>query len=104
MTGVHISQVLETIVAERNRSERIESVIELVWSRPEGVSAGTRDTGAVVRELFTKARSDVLLAGYAVYQGKIVFSELAERMEVLPELRVRMFLNVARAYHDERSE
>jgi phosphatidylserine/phosphatidylglycerophosphate/cardiolipin synthase-like enzyme len=104
MSGVHIAKVLDAIVAERSRTERIENLVELVWTGPESVAAGTRDTGAVVRELFGKARSSVLVAGYAVYQGKRIFSDLADRMDSIPELRVRMFLNIARSHHEERTE
>ena len=41
-------------------------------------------------------REEVLVAGYAVYQGRDVFRALAERMEQLPDLKVRMFLDVHR--------
>ncbi len=39
---------------------------------------------------------EVLVAGFAVYQGKEVFSRLAERMVEIPELRVRFFLEIRR--------
>lgn len=104
MAGAHIAYVLDAIAAERARNQPIESLVELVWSGPEGITSATRDTGAVVREMFANARRSVVIAGYAVYQGKRIFRELAERMDTLPELRVRMFLNIPRAYQDERSE
>ena len=36
------------------------------------------------------------MAGYAVYQGQRVFAALADRMQALPQLNVRMFLDVQR--------
>jgi hypothetical protein len=49
-----------------------------------------------VSELFAAADEQVLIAGYAVHQGRQVFRVLAERMETRPALRVRMFLDIAR--------
>lgn len=73
---------------------------ELVWTGPEESGAETRDTGVVLRELFGGAERRVLVAGYAVHQGPQVLDVLAERMDALPELDVKMFLNVPRAYGD----
>jgi hypothetical protein len=100
---MHIAYVLDVISAERSRNQPVESFVELVWSGPEGAQAGTRDTGVVPRGMFANVRQSVLVAGYAVYQGKQIFKELADRMAASPELRVRMFLNITRNYQDGRS-
>lgn len=73
---------------------------QLVWSGPEEGSTSTRDTGVVLRELFARASKSVLVAGFAVYQGKNVFRVLADRMDAEPTLDVRMFLNIERRYGD----
>ena len=49
-----------------------------------------------MRDLFGAAESEVLVAGFAVYQGRSLFKRLAERMEERPGLRVRLFLDVQR--------
>src|SRR5262249_38283126 len=54
------------------------------------------DTGVVVRELFGSAEEEVLVAGFAIYQGREVFKRLAERMSERPSLRVTFFLDVHR--------
>lgn len=59
-------------------SRATDDVVDLVWTGPEAPEAPSRDTGVVVRELFTAAREHVLVAGYAVYQGKEVFQPLAD--------------------------
>jgi phosphatidylserine/phosphatidylglycerophosphate/cardiolipin synthase-like enzyme len=69
---------------------------ELVWTGPETAGAGSRDTAVVVQELFRSAERSVLVASFAVHQGAGVFSVLAERMKAVPDLSVRLFLNVAR--------
>jgi hypothetical protein len=40
------------------------------------------------------------VVGYAVYQGQQVFRALADRMQELPQLQVRTFLNVQRSHGD----
>ncbi len=104
MTAAHIAYLLEAITGERALNEPTDRRIELVWSGPESPQAATRDTGVVVRGMFARAKSSVLVAGYAIYQGRRIFKELCQRMDALPNLRVRMFLNITRPYHDERSD
>src|SRR5439155_23994228 len=91
-----LAHMLRLLGEERSEQQRAGDRVELVWSGPEVESAGTRDTGVVVRELFAEARHSVLVAGFAVWQGKRVFKVLADRMDADAGLVVRMFLNVAR--------
>lgn len=99
-----LAHMLRLLASKGAVSQESGDRIELVWSGPEVESAGTRDTGVVVRELFAEARHSVLVAGFAVSQGRHVFKVLAERLDGDAGLVVRMFLNVARPFHDARSE
>lgn len=72
----------------------VEDAVQLVMTGPQDSGACHRDTGVVVRDLFRRARRSVLIAGYAVYQGKHVFADLASRMDDVPSLHVRLFLNI----------
>jgi phosphatidylserine/phosphatidylglycerophosphate/cardiolipin synthase-like enzyme len=65
-----------------------------------GRGVTNRDTGVVVRECFACAQRSVLVAGYAVYQGREVFRALADRMVERPDLSARMFLDVQRGPGD----
>ncbi len=96
MTVPHLAYLLRAIADERASGQRAADKVELVWTGPETSGSASRDTSIVVRELFARAREKVLIAGFAVTHGKHVFRELAERMEQIPNLHVRMFLNVAR--------
>ena len=53
-----------------------------------------------MRELFAHAETSVLVVGYAIYQGQRVFEALARRMEEIPDLNVKMFLNISRPDND----
>ena len=95
-----LAAVLEFVVRDRARRPRLEEILDLVTTGPDVAGVTNRDTSVVVRELFAAATKSVLVAGYAVYQGREVFRALAERMNVLPELNVRMFLDVQRGPGD----
>jgi len=92
--------VLARALAGEKKEHRGASSLELVWSGPEVAGSASRDTSVVAEELFRTAREQILVAGFAVYQGRRVFASLAERMDLEPSLRVRMFLNVGRPHGD----
>lgn len=99
-----LAYFLRTLGSERADGHRAHDHLELVWTGPEGGSAQSRDTTVVVRDMFSKAERSVLVAGFAVRQGREIFRTLAERMDGLPDLDVKMFLNVGRSSpHDDRS-
>jgi phosphatidylserine/phosphatidylglycerophosphate/cardiolipin synthase-like enzyme len=100
MCPAHLAVLLEAVAQARARRPTGDALVELVWTGPEAPDSAPRDTGVVVRELFRAARKHVLVAGYAVYQGKEVFRALAERMAAVPGLRVRIFLDVQRRMDD----
>ena len=100
MESRHLADCLEMLCHDRGRRPVAEDLIDLVWTGPEVPGADNRDTGGVVRELFGTAEEELLLAGFAVYQGREVFKRLAERMSERPSLRVRFFLDVHRSPAD----
>lgn len=104
LAPVHLAELVGVLADERSSRREQTDRVELVWSGPEAQASASRDTAVVVRELFAGALRSVLVSGYAVYQGKRVFRELAENFDARPELRVRMFLNVQRDPRDTRSD
>lgn len=97
-TGVALT--LDLLASALEARPALGDAIDLVTTSPNTTRIANRDTGVVVSELFRKACTSVLVAGYAVYQGKRVFYSLAERMKERPDLNVRMFLDIQRAYGD----
>ncbi|MEZ4298878.1 MAG: DISARM system phospholipase D-like protein DrmC [Polyangiaceae bacterium] len=91
MTAAHVTEVLRLM-----GSAAPGEGASLVWSGPDEGSSETRDTGVVMRELFGSAERSVLVVGFALYQGKRIFRVLAEQMESIPALAVRMCLHVER--------
>lgn len=95
-----IAFMLELLAKDRRNRPKVEDVIDLVTTGPEASGVTNRDTSVVVRELFAGAKSTVLIAGYAVYQGQQVFAALAERMDECSTLGVRVFLDIQRRRGD----
>jgi len=99
-TEQQIAATLEMLTHDRSNGRKGEPPIDLVTSGPEAPGIANRDTAVVVRELFAHAKKSVLVVGYAVYQGASVFEALAERMEKIPGLDVKLFLDIARPDND----
>jgi phosphatidylserine/phosphatidylglycerophosphate/cardiolipin synthase-like enzyme len=99
-TPRQLASVLELLAQDRAQRPALEEVLDLVTTGPEAEGVTNRDTCVVVRELFAHARQSVLVAGYAVYQGQHVFRALADRMAEVPQLKVRLFLDVQRGPGD----
>jgi phosphatidylserine/phosphatidylglycerophosphate/cardiolipin synthase-like enzyme len=96
--------MLDLLAADRASRPHPSDLIELVWTGPEAGGVANRDTGVVVRELFSEAKSTVMIAGYKIYQGQVIFRTLAERMDLDTHLRVRMYLDVQREPGDASTE
>jgi phosphatidylserine/phosphatidylglycerophosphate/cardiolipin synthase-like enzyme len=99
----NLACLLEVLIEDRIRRPVAEDRIDLVWTGPEAPGVLNRDTSVVVRELFQGAKESVIVAGYAIYQGRVVFKALADRMEDNPRLSVHMFFNIQRPPHDDSS-
>ncbi len=96
-TGAALVAALEWLAAELEARSQPDGAVQLVASGPEPAA---RSTAVVARDLFAHAQESVLVAGYAVHQGRSVFAALAQRMESTPNLRVRLFLDVRRGPGD----
>jgi phosphatidylserine/phosphatidylglycerophosphate/cardiolipin synthase-like enzyme len=100
MQSRHIGVLVDAVAASRTRTFADAEPVELVWTGPESAGVTNRDTGVVVRDLFGSAMDEVIVAGFAVHQGREIFRRLAERMIEIPSLRVRLFLDVRRPHGD----
>jgi phosphatidylserine/phosphatidylglycerophosphate/cardiolipin synthase-like enzyme len=92
-----LAAAFEWLAEELEASREAENAAQVVASGPE---LAARSTAVVARDLFAHAEHSVLVAGYAVHQGKRVFAALARRLENTPGLRVRLFLDVRRGPGD----
>lgn len=95
--GLSVAQVawaLELVANSRHTRATSTDSIDLVLTGPGTPEIASRDTAAVVHELFSQAEQAVIVVGYAIHKGHRVFKALADRMRARPELVVRMFFDV----------
>lgn len=86
-------------VLEKHKEEILDgeqSLPELVWTGPEALNSTFRDTSIVVQDLFREAKNEVLIAGFAFYQGKEIFKELANKLDTIADFRVVFIVDVRR--------
>jgi phosphatidylserine/phosphatidylglycerophosphate/cardiolipin synthase-like enzyme len=95
----HAALLIDTVAAERPPRVGLAD-IELVTSGPDAVGA-TRDTGVVLRQLFTSAERRVLIVGFAVHEGREIFVVLSKRMTHRSGLVVQLCLDIRRAPGDK---
>jgi hypothetical protein len=101
--GLHATHLALLVEAMADAVEsRLNSNAELVWTGPEASVAHSRDTFAVVSELFKAAKRSVLVSTFVIQRPEVVFKGLADRMVEIPELRVQMFVHVGRKLRDTR--
>lgn len=104
MRPSHIALLLDVAAtAVEARYER-EAAAELVWSGPETDRDRSRDTRVVLDELFSSATRSVLVNTYIVQNVERVFSILGARLDAMPDLSARIFLNIERKPGDTRLE
>lgn len=105
--AAHVAWTLRLLASEKATTQKVRDGLDLVWSGPEVAGSQSRDTGAVVRELFLSARKSVLVSSFALDKGgkaRDLFGGLAARMDGEPELNVRMFVNIKREHGSEVAE
>jgi phosphatidylserine/phosphatidylglycerophosphate/cardiolipin synthase-like enzyme len=95
-----ISEMLELLAVAIERRPALEELVDIVTTGPEVAGISNRDTSVVVGDLFRRAERSVVVVGYAVHQGQKLFLDLADRMQVRPELQVRMYLDIKREIGD----
>jgi phosphatidylserine/phosphatidylglycerophosphate/cardiolipin synthase-like enzyme len=100
MQPSHIAIAVESIADTRDGAGDPATLFDLVMSGPNVPGYPTGDTSAAMHVLVGEARQEVLLVGYAVHNGRRLFEPLAERMRLVPGLRVWFCLDIPRRLND----
>lgn len=95
-TSAQIAVLAEAIADARDGGADPAALFELVLSGPDVPGVPTGDTAAVMHTLIEGAQREILLVGYAVHNGKLLFERLAERMRTVSSLKVRFCLDITR--------
>ena len=93
-TPAQIARLLRSVIAGRYRDRAL--IPDLVVSGPDVPGVPTADTYAVVQSLFQEAQHEIVLAGYAFHNGRLLFERLAEQKKIRPQLRILFHVDVPR--------
>jgi hypothetical protein len=103
ITIYFLRQLAQIQLTNQINSDRLE----LVWTGPEISGTMSRDTAIVVQELFATVQSKLLISSFALdkgKKGKDLFQILGQRMDIIPELEVKIFINIQRPYQSQIAE
>lgn len=92
------ARLIAAVLAGRARDRTL--MPELVMSGPDVAGVPTADTHSVVQSLFQQAETEVLIAGYAFYNGRALFEGLAAKKTANPNLKVTFHVDVPRRSGD----
>jgi len=95
------ARLVHAVIAGRARDQILAP--DLVVSGPDVPGVPTADTYSVVQSLFQEATSEVVVAGYAFYNGKALFERLHEQRTRNPALKIIFHVDVPRRHGDTTS-
>ena len=102
----HIGFTVELLAKERAQGQAIRDRLSIVWTGPAVSGSTCRDSASVARELLGQARHNILLSSYTVDPNekklKGLLGPLAQRMDALPNLDIKLFLNIPRKWKNHK--
>lgn len=96
MAPRHLSVMLDALALSLDRSPDPAVLFELVLSGPEVSGVPTQDTAAAFQMLVQEAEEEVLLVGYVIYDGALIFKPLADKFRDAPGLKVIFCFDIPR--------
>jgi phosphatidylserine/phosphatidylglycerophosphate/cardiolipin synthase-like enzyme len=81
-------------VLAESKIESIDQLPSLILSGPDVLGVPTADTNSTVQNLFRSAEEEVILAGFAIWDGKTLFADLAERYAKGDKLKIKFFIDI----------
>lgn len=100
MSFLHIARLVDAVIEAREINPDPITLFDLVLSGPDLAGIPTSDTAAVVRTLIEEATTEIILVSYAIHNGKMLFENLAAKMEKLESLQVIFYLDISRKLND----
>ena len=85
--------VIFRLVAE-SKLESTELLPSLILSGPDVPGVPTADTNSTVQSMFRSAEDEVILAGFAIWDGKTLFADLAEKYSNGDKLKIKFFIDI----------
>lgn len=100
MSHIHISYLISAIGAKAKLVSQPSDLFDLVISGPSAAGIPTRDTAATILSMVETAEEEIVLVGYVVYNMRVLFSRIAQKMAEKPGLKTKIFINIPRLPND----
>lgn len=91
-----LEKLCRHVLEARRSKQRLSHVLDIAISGPSAEGVPMRDTGTVFRELVQEAQREVILASYAIHNGRELLAPLAEKMDSNPNFKATMYLDIQR--------
>jgi hypothetical protein len=101
---IHILAIVQAVLDTRESTEPLAHILDVIVSGPDVPGVPVGDTFAAMHSLVHSAKEEVILAGYAIYNGKIIFKSLSEKMDANQNLQVTFLVHIDRKGRDTTIE
>jgi phosphatidylserine/phosphatidylglycerophosphate/cardiolipin synthase-like enzyme len=99
-TNTQATLLFETINTAKKAEIKNHTRADLVISGPDVPGIPTAATEAVVQSLFQEAQTEIILAGYAFHNAKLILEPLSKRLQSKPALSIILHVDISRGFHD----
>jgi phosphatidylserine/phosphatidylglycerophosphate/cardiolipin synthase-like enzyme len=93
--------VIDTILATRSHAHHVELSQSLVVTGPDVAHAENLKTGSRFLQVIEHAKSELMLATFALYRGDQILEPIHQAMIRNPDLQVTLIVNISRSYGDQ---
>ena len=99
-----LAMLVEAIYQARVSEPDPERLFELILTGPHMKGAEVTSTETMFHRMVDLAQDELIIAGYAFYDGKTLFGPLAEKMRAKPDFKVTFCVNIERKEHDTSTD
>jgi phosphatidylserine/phosphatidylglycerophosphate/cardiolipin synthase-like enzyme len=95
---------VEAIYDARVSEPDPERLFELILTGPHMKGAEVTSTETMFHRMVDLAQDELIIAGYAFFNGKALFGALAAKMQANPNFKVTFCVNIERKEHDTTTD
>ena len=99
-----LAVLVDAIYEARVSEPDPERLFELILTGPHMKGAEVTSTETMFHRMVDLAQDELIIAGYAFFNGKALFGALAAKMQANPNFKVTFCVNIERKEHDTTTD
>ncbi len=99
-----LAVLVGAIYEARAYEPEADQLFELILTGPHMKGAEVTSTETMFHRMVDLAQDELIIAGYAFFNGKALFGALAAKMQANPNFKVTFCVNIERKEHDTTSD